>query len=159
MIPAVVTFVNVIKENNFDNQSQLFLKNELQGLPNYDFLVQTAVTDFDNNLEITINNYGQKPVSEEVISILKNKFNLDDSQVNILLEIADNKNQEMISLYDWTSKINEVYKYNEKKALIRELWDVAFADGRIDKYEDHTIRKIADLIYVKHEDFMKAKHR
>ena len=97
--------------------------------------------------------------NNKIISILKNKFNLDDSQVNILLEIADNKNQEMISLYDWTSKINEVYKYNEKKALIRELWDVAFADGRIDKYEDHTIRKIADLIYVKHEDFMKAKHR
>jgi uncharacterized tellurite resistance protein B-like protein len=97
--------------------------------------------------------------NNKIISILKNKFNLDDSQVNILLEIADNKNQEMISLYDWTSKINEVYEYNEKKALIRELWDVAFADGRIDKYEDHTIRKIADLIYVKHEDFMKAKHR
>ena len=97
--------------------------------------------------------------NNKIISILKNKFNLDDSQVNILLEIADNKNQEMISLYDWTSKINEVYEYNEKKALIRALWDVAFADGRIDKYEDHTIRKIADLIYVKHEDFMKAKHR
>ena len=97
--------------------------------------------------------------NNKIISILKNKFNLDDSQVNILLEIADNKNQEMISLYDWTSKINEVYKYTEKKALIRELWDVAFADGRIDKYEDHTIRKIADLIYVKHEDFIKAKHR
>ena len=97
--------------------------------------------------------------NNKIISILKDKFNLDDSQINILLEIADNKNQEMISLYDWTSKINEVYKYNEKKALIRALWDVAFADGRIDKYEDHTIRKIADLIYVKHEDFMKAKHR
>ena len=97
--------------------------------------------------------------NNKIISILKDKFNLDDSQINILLEVADNKNQEMISLYDWTSKINEVYEYNEKKALIRELWDVAFADGRIDKYEDHTIRKIADLIYVKHEDFMKAKHR
>ena len=97
--------------------------------------------------------------NNKIISILKDKFNLDDSQINILLEVADNKNQEMISLYDWTSKINEVYEYNEKKALIRALWDVAFADGRIDKYEDHTIRKIADLIYVKHEDFMKAKHR
>jgi len=109
------------------------------------------VSKSDDKFDETENN--------KIISILKNKFNLDDSQVNILLEIADNKNQEMISLYDWTSKINEVYKYNEKKALIRELWDVAFADGRIDKYEDHTIRKIADLIYVKHEDFMKAKHR
>ena len=92
-------------------------------------------------------------------SILKDKFNLDEQQIDVLLEIADTKNQEMISLYDWTSKINDIYDYNQKKELIKLLWDVAYADGRIDKYEDHTIRKIADLIYVRHEDFMKAKHR
>ena len=96
---------------------------------------------------------------EKIIGILKNKFNLDDIQINVLLEIADKKNQEMISLYDWTSKVNDIYNYDQKKDLIKLLWDVAFADGRIDKYEDHTIRKIADLIYVKHEDFMKAKQR
>ena len=95
----------------------------------------------------------------KIIGILKNKFSLDDSQINVLLELADKKNKEMISLYDWTSKINEIYSYEQKKELIKLLWDVAFADGRIDKYEDYTIRKIADLIYVRHEDFMKAKHR
>ena len=96
---------------------------------------------------------------EKIIGILKNKFNLDDIQINVLLEIADKKNQEMISLYDWTSKVNDIYNYDQKKDLIKLLWDVAFADGRIDKYEDHTIRKIADLIYVRHEDFIKAKQR
>ena len=95
----------------------------------------------------------------KIIGILKNKFSLDDSQINVLLELADKKNKEMISLYDWTSKINEIYSYEQKKELIKLLWDVAFADGRIDKYEDYTIRKIADLIYVRHEDFMKAKNR
>ena len=95
----------------------------------------------------------------KIIGILKNKFSLDDSQINVLLELADKKNKEMISLYDWTSKINEIYSYEQKKELIKLLWDVAFADGRIDKYEDYTIRKVADLIYVRHEDFMKAKNR
>ena len=95
----------------------------------------------------------------KIIGILKNKFNLNNTQINVLLEIADKKNQEMISLYDWTSKVNDIYDYNQKKDLIKLLWDVAFADGRIDKYEDHTIRKIAELIYVKHEDFIKAKLR
>ena len=95
----------------------------------------------------------------KIIGILKNKFSLNDSQINVLLELADKKNKEMISLYDWTSKINEIYSYEQKKELIKLLWDVAFADGRIDKYEDYTIRKIADLIYVRHEDFMKAKIR
>jgi uncharacterized tellurite resistance protein B-like protein len=64
------------------------------------------VSKSDDNFDEQENN--------KIISILKDKFNLDDSQIDILLEIADNKNQEMISLYDWTSKINEVYEYNEK---------------------------------------------
>ena len=59
------------------------------------------VSKSDDNFDEQENN--------KIISILKDKFNLDDSQIDILLEIADNKNQEMISLYDWTSKINEVY--------------------------------------------------
>ena len=96
---------------------------------------------------------------EKILSIAKNNFNLNDDQTRLLIHLADKKNQEMISLYEWTSKINESCEYSEKKRVIEFLWDVAFADGRIDKYEDYTIRKIADLIYVRHEDFMKAKHR
>ena len=103
-------------------------------------------------------NYDEQE-KEKIIGILKTKYNLDEKQINVLLEIANTKNKEMISLYDWTSQINSIFSYEEKKELIKSLWDVAFADGHIDKYEDHTIRKIADLIYVRHEDFMKAKHR
>ena len=38
------------------------------------------------------------------------------------------------------------------------LWHVALADGEIDKYEDHLVRKVADLIYVPHLSFIRAKH-
>ena len=103
-------------------------------------------------------NYDEQE-KEKIIGILRTKYNLDEKQINVLMEIASKKNKEMISLYDWTSQINSIFSYEEKKDLIKSLWDVAFADGRIDKYEDYTIRKIADLIYVRHEDFMKAKHR
>jgi uncharacterized tellurite resistance protein B-like protein len=63
----------------------------------------------------------------------------------------------MISLYEWTSIINETYEYKLRVDVIKSLWDVAYADGRIDKYEDYTIRKIADLLYVKHTDFIRTK--
>ena len=96
---------------------------------------------------------------DKIITILAKKFKLDDKQTAILIQLADQKNQEMISLYDWTSIINEKYSYDSKKELIKLLWDVAYADGRIDKYEDYTIRKISELIYVRHSDFIKAKIR
>ena len=72
---------------------------------------------------------------DKIITILAKKFKLDDKQTAILIQLADQKNQEMISLYDWTSIINEKYSYESKKELIKLLWDVAYADGRIDKYE------------------------
>ena len=134
MIPAVITFINVIKENNFENQSQLFLKNELQGLPNYDFLVQTAVTDFENNKEITINNYGQKPISEEVISILKNKLKnykaLEDANLffkqqnideNSNLFIQELRLRDSLELAEKNKKLDELSKeVEELKELSRE---------------------------------------
>ena len=95
----------------------------------------------------------------KIVNIIQNKFSLDDNQITFLLEIADKKNKEMISLYDWTSSINESYDYEQKKDLIKLLWDVAYADGRIDKYEDYTIRKISELLYVKHSDFIRMKLR
>ena len=96
---------------------------------------------------------------EKILSILKQNFNLNIQQTNFLFKIADKKNNEMISLYEWTAKINELCSYSDKKKLMKFLWDVAYADGRIDKYEDYTIRKISDLLYVKHSDFIKAKLR
>ena len=37
------------------------------------------------------------------------------------------------------------------------MWSVAFADGAVDKYEEHLIRKIAGLIYVPHQEFIRTR--
>ena len=87
------------------------------------------------------------------------QFNLDQNQIKILMCLAEEKNDEMISLYEWTSIINEHFEYPERINVIKSLWAVAHADNTIDKYEDYTIRKIADLLYVRHEDFIIAKHQ
>ena len=95
----------------------------------------------------------------KIIEIIKNKFSLKENQINLLINLADKENDEMISLYDFTEVLNKGCSYSEKKDLIKMLWDVAFIDGRIDKYEDYTIRKISELLYVQHADFIRAKLR
>ena len=94
---------------------------------------------------------------DKILDTLEHKYNLSVDQVDSLLKLADEKNEEMISLYDWTKIINDTFDYDERVNVLRTLWDVAHADNIIDKYEDYTIRKIADLIYVKHSDFIRAK--
>ncbi len=95
---------------------------------------------------------------DKILSILKSKYNLDETQLETIMKIANQKNEDMISLYEWTTIINSTYQYDERVKILRSLWEVAHADNVIDKYEDYTIRKIADLIYVKHSDFIKTKH-
>ena len=96
---------------------------------------------------------------EKIIDLLKKQFSLNHDQIDVLIKMADKKNNEIVSLHELTANINKEYTYSEKKNVIKMLWDIAYSDGRIDKYEDYTIRKISDLLYVKHSDFIKAKLR
>ena len=95
----------------------------------------------------------------KIIDLLEKQFSLSHDQIDPLMKMADKKNNEIVSLHEFTASINKEYTYSEKKNVIKMLWDIAYSDGRIDKYEDYTIRKISDLLYIKHSDFIKAKLR
>jgi len=96
---------------------------------------------------------------EKIIDLLKKQFSLNHDQIDMLMKMADKKNNEIVSLHELTASLNKEYTYSEKKNVIKMLWDIAYSDGRIDKYEDYTIRKISDLLYIKHSDFIKTKLR
>ena len=96
---------------------------------------------------------------EKIVDLLEKQFSLNHNQIDMLMQMADKKNNEIVSLHELTATLNKEYTYSEKKNVIKMLWDIAYSDGRIDKYEDYTIRKISDLLYIKHSDFIKAKLR
>ena len=96
---------------------------------------------------------------EKIVDLLEKQFSLNHDQIDMLMQMADKKNNEIVALHELTASINKEYTYSEKKNVIKMLWDIAYSDGRIDKYEDYTIRKISDLLYIKHSDFIKAKLR
>lgn len=90
-------------------------------------------------------------------SILQRTFALPPQQVETLWQLAAQESREATSLYQFTSLINSHYGYQQKTALLAHLWQVAYADGRIDRYEEHLIRRIADLLHLSHGDFIRAK--
>lgn len=73
-------------------------------------------------------------------------------------DIARNVSKDSTSVFEFTSIINEHYSLDEKFQLILAMWSVAYADDQIDKYEEHLIRKVSDLIYLPHVRFIEAKH-
>ena len=55
-------------------------------------------------------------------------------------------------------KLRELFDvFEQKRDLLAMMWRVAMADNEISRYEEHVIRKVADLLYVPHGDFIAAK--
>lgn len=92
-----------------------------------------------------------------VIDAIRRRSGLRDDELAALIDNARHSSAQSTSLYEFTSLINSHYSVEEKYGLVVELWHVAAADGEIHKYEDHLIRQIADLIYVSHSEFIRAK--
>jgi uncharacterized tellurite resistance protein B-like protein len=93
-----------------------------------------------------------------VARAVRRAFSLDASETDELLVLAEREADEATSLYEFTRLINRHLDPEQKEHLVELLWLVALADGEIDKYEDHLVRKVADLIHVPHSSFIRAKH-
>jgi len=97
--------------------------------------------------------------TDAMLAILKERFDLDQSALDELMILAEEEAREATSLYQFTSLMNEHFDHREKVLMILNMWEVAYADGRIDRYEEHLIRKVADLLYLSHKDFITSKQQ
>ena len=95
---------------------------------------------------------------EKIILLIKEKFSLTNDEIEEVFSVSNNHHNKMISLFEWTDIINKECSYDQKLVIIGFMGDIAFIDSKIDKYEDYTIRKVCDLIYVKHKDFIILKN-
>ena len=95
---------------------------------------------------------------DKIKDLVKQKFKIPQDKIESIFMYCNKEHDSMTSLYDWTEVINKECNYKQKCMIIGYMWDIAFIDSTLDKYEDFTIRKVADLIYVKHKDFIALKN-
>tara|TARA_B110000503_G_scaffold126485_1_gene195147 strand:- start:2713 stop:3105 length:393 start_codon:yes stop_codon:yes gene_type:complete len=104
-----------------------------------------------------------RKISGKELSVIKkifeHQFDLQKSEIDQLLKLAKEEVNEATSLYQFTRLINDQFDAEKKKDLIENLWQIAFADEVLDKHEEAIIRRIAELIYVPHADFIKTKQK
>lgn len=96
---------------------------------------------------------------DTITSLLQTRFGMADDETQVLVELAQRESEEAVSLYDFTRLVDARLSLEEKVRVVELLWEVAFADGSLDRYEEYTIRKLADLLHVSHRDFIAAKLR
>ncbi len=90
---------------------------------------------------------------------LRGTLGLAEDEVESLIELAHEYSRDAVGLHPFTSVVHDRFDAQEKIRLFECLWRVAFADGTIDKHEEHMLRRIADLLHVSHRDFIRTKLR
>lgn len=95
----------------------------------------------------------------QVVRSLQALLGLDPVAGTAILERAERHADESHDLYQFTSRINQSCSDVEKERLVEQLWRVARADATIHKYEEHLVRRVADLLHVPHAAFIAAKLR
>jgi uncharacterized tellurite resistance protein B-like protein len=111
-------------------------------------LIEVALADFEQS----------ESEQEKVKQLLQSTFDLSPADLEELIEFSQTKGSETTSVHPFTTLIKDHYDYEQRVNLVKLMWKVAYADGNLDRYEDNIIRKVADLLYVRHSDFIKAKH-
>lgn len=109
-------------------------------------------------MEVSRADQGHQQVEKDaILKILRQLFHFTDTEVSQLIDLAEDASDEAHDLYSFTRLINKHYDYIAKRQLVKNLWEVAFSDGRVDAFEEHIIRRISGLVHLAHEDFIRAK--
>lgn len=97
--------------------------------------------------------------SDAAVTALRELFALDAAAAEALLAEGRHKAQQLTSFYAPVSVVKREYSMEERIRLVEHLWRVSFADGLLNPYEDHYVRKIAHLLYVPNTETMLARNR
>lgn len=88
---------------------------------------------------------------------LAEQFALSDEEVSMLLSSSRQRAGEAADFVQFTRVINSACDSVQKRQIMLGLWRIAFADGELAPYEEHLIRRIADLMHIPHSQFIQTK--
>jgi len=102
-------------------------------------------------------------IAEEELAIvqtaLAEQFNLTSAEIEEVINDSRAQHDESVGLHQFTRTLVDAWNEPQRFELVVQLWRLAFSDTRLDRFEEHMIRKIAELLYVSHSRFIEAKQK
>ena len=95
---------------------------------------------------------------DRVLKLVEAHFDLTPEQAAELVNEAGAEADELVEVHRFTKLLHEHLSEEEKARVVALLWQIAYADGQLDKYEDSLVLKISDLLYVSRGKVMQLKH-
>lgn len=95
---------------------------------------------------------------DRALRLIESHFDLAPEEAAELVNLASEKAEDLISVHEFTQVLHKHLDEKEKARIIALLWQIAYADGRLDKYEDSLVLKVSDLLHVSRGRVMRLKH-
>ncbi|WP_421725915.1 TerB family tellurite resistance protein [Bauldia sp.] len=91
-------------------------------------------------------------------SVLKERFELDDADVDELVVDAEKADKEAVDLYGFTSIVKSQFDEADRERIVEMMWQLAFADGKVHEFEDNLLWRVAELLGVSSQARIRLKH-
>jgi len=139
MIPAIWTFVNVLKESNFNRDADAFVKKELKGMDHFEYMKKNAVFNYVDRKtsSIDINTFGLDEVDEQTINLLKGRMKDYSSLKGTILNFNQNRSKNLDNF-----RYMEELRYRDSLDLLSQTQKIDFLEGKVkqlSKLERHYI--------------------
>ncbi|MCF7561197.1 DUF389 domain-containing protein [Sabulilitoribacter multivorans] len=131
MVPAVWTFLNVLKESNFNRDAKNFVDNELIALPHFEYVKKNATYIYSDNENprIELSTFGLDEIPESTITLLQNRMKDYGSLSNAQLVVNQNRSQnldnfkymEELRTRDSLDLLTQTEKINFLESKVRQL--------------------------------------
>ena len=92
-----------------------------------------------------------------IVSMLKEKYQLSEEYTAELVKSSHKELEGSIDLWQFTNLINQSYSRDEKISIVEMVWQVVYADGKLDKHEDYLVHKLGKLLRLSHKELIDMK--
>ena len=101
----------------------------------------------------------QQSELDRMRQLLAQQFSLNETDLDELMIQARESSDKLVSIQHITRLLNEQFDASMKVRVVEMMWQVVYADGIKDHYEEHLIRQVSELLYVPHSKFIQARHK
>jgi len=93
----------------------------------------------------------------QIQTVIHQRFSLSEANSDTLIEQARKAQAESIDLYPVISLINKHCSTEEKCLLLKNVWQIVYADGILDQHEDYLMHKLGTMLQLSHRQLIDAK--
>jgi len=94
---------------------------------------------------------------ETIERLVREHFDLSEPEARELLEYASKRQGEVYSDWVFTETVRKEFSDKERADIVSMLWEVAYSDGTLHRFEAHMIHRVAEELAVDKKTMEKGR--